>query len=90
MRSLGGHTRGSAIVELAGGNALVGDLVRGGRLGVRWRANVPMTHCYQGEPAAVTAVVDRVLVDGARRLPVGHGGPLDADAVAAWRRRRAA
>jgi glyoxylase-like metal-dependent hydrolase (beta-lactamase superfamily II) len=29
-RPLGGHTRGSAIVELAGGDVLVGDLVRGG------------------------------------------------------------
>ena len=90
MRPLGGHTRGSAIVELAGGDVLVGDLLRGGRLGGRWRASVPMTHYYEEEPSAVSAVVDRVLADGARRLLVGHGGPLDAAAVADWRRHRAA
>jgi hydroxyacylglutathione hydrolase len=90
MRPLGGHTRGSAIVKLASGDALVGDLLRGGRLGGRWRATEPMTHYYEEEPAAVASVVDQVLADGARRLLVGHGGPLDAGAVAAWRRRRAA
>lgn len=88
VRPLGGHTRGSAIVELAGGDILVGDLVRGGRLGGRWRGTVPMTHYYEEGPAAVTDVVDAVLAGGARRLLVGHGGPLDAGAVAAWRRTR--
>jgi glyoxylase-like metal-dependent hydrolase (beta-lactamase superfamily II) len=85
VRPLGGHTRGSAIVELGGGDVLVGDLVRGGRLGGRWRGTQPMTHYYEEEPAAVTAVVDLVLGAGARRLLVGHGGPLAAAAVAAWR-----
>ncbi len=88
MRLLGGHTRGSSIVELPGGDVVVGDLVRGGRLGGRWRGAVPMTHYYEEEPLAVTRVVDAVLAGGARRLLVGHGGPLDADAVAAWRARR--
>jgi glyoxylase-like metal-dependent hydrolase (beta-lactamase superfamily II) len=90
IRPLGGHTRGSAIVELEGGEVIVGDLLRGGRLGGRWHATVPMTHYYEEEPPAVTAVVDRVLAGGARRLLVGHGGPLDAAAVAAWRRTRTA
>ena len=88
MRPLGGHTRGSAIVELADGDVLVGDLLRGGHFGGRWRPSVPMTHYYEEEPSAVSAVVDRVLADGARRLLVGHGGPLDAAAVAAWRGNR--
>lgn len=90
LRPLGGHTRGSAIVELPSGDVLVGDLVRGGRLGGRLRATVPMTHYYEEEPAAVTTVVDRVLDGGARRLLVGHGGPLAAVDVAAWRRTRTA
>ncbi len=90
VQPLGGHTRGSAIVEVASGDVLVGDLLRGGRLGGRWRPSVPMTHYYEEEPAAVTEVVDRVLAGGARRLLVGHGGPLDAVAVAAWRRARGA
>jgi hypothetical protein len=47
-----------------------------------------MTHYYEEEPASVTAVVDAVLQGGARRLLVGHGGPLEAAAVAAWRRGR--
>jgi hydroxyacylglutathione hydrolase len=88
VRPVGGHTRGSAIVELPGGDVLVGDVLRGGRLGGRWRARVPMTHYYEEEPAAVTAVVDLVLAGGARRLLVGHGGPLAAADVAAWRRTR--
>jgi glyoxylase-like metal-dependent hydrolase (beta-lactamase superfamily II) len=90
LRPLGGHTRGSAIVELPWGDVVVGDLLRGGRLGGRLRAKVPMTHYYEEEPAAVTAVAGRVLDAGARRLLVGHGGPLAADAVAAWRGRRTA
>ena len=90
LRPVGGHTRGSAIVELQWGDVVVGDLLRGGRLGGRLRAKVPMTHYYEEEPAAVTAVAGRVLDAGARRLLVGHGGPLAADAVAAWRGRRTA
>ncbi len=90
FRPLGGHTRGSAIVELASGDILAGDLVRGGRLGGRLRPTVPMTHYYEEDPAAVTAVVDSVLGGGARRLLVGHGGPLAAADVAAWRRLRTA
>lgn len=88
IRPLGGHTRGSSIVELPGGDVVVGDLLRGGRLGGRWRGTVPLTHYYEQEPAAVVQVVDAVLGGGARRLLVGHGGPLDARAVAAWRARR--
>jgi glyoxylase-like metal-dependent hydrolase (beta-lactamase superfamily II) len=34
VRPLGGHTCGSSIVELPGGDVVVGDLLRGGRLGV--------------------------------------------------------
>ena len=90
LRPLGGHTRGSAIVELPSGDVLVGDLVRGGRLGGRLRPTVPMTHYYEEEPAAVTAVVDRVLAGAARRLLVGHGGPLAPADVAAWRLARTA
>lgn len=88
VRPLGGHTRGSAIVELRGGDVLVGDLLRGGRLGGRWRGATPMTHYYEEDPAAVTSVADLVLAGGPRRLHVGHGGPLDAGAVAAWLARR--
>lgn len=89
VRPLGGHTRGSAIVEVPGGDILVGDLLRGGRLGGRWRGATPMTHYYEEDSAAVTSVADVVLAGGARRLHVGHGGPLDASAVAAWLERRA-
>ncbi len=90
VRPLGGHTRGSSIVELPSGDVLVGDLLRGGRLGGRLRARTPMTHYHEEDPAAVTAVVDRVLGGGARRLLVGHGGPLAAVDVATWRRTRTA
>ncbi len=90
LRPLGGHTRGSAIVELPGGDVLVGDLLRGGRFGGRWRAAVPLTHYYEEEPAAVVAVAGTVLGSGAGRLLVGHGGPLAAADVAAWHRRREA
>jgi hydroxyacylglutathione hydrolase len=88
VRPLGGHTRGSSIVELPGGDAIVGDLLRGGRLGGRWRGTVPLRHYYEEQPAAATTVVGRVLADGARRFLGGHGGPLEASAVAAWRARR--
>lgn len=85
---LGGHTRGSSIIALPGGDAIVGDLLRGGRLGGRWRGTVPLTHYYEEDPEAVVAVVDRVLAEGALRFLAGHGGPLEAHAVAAWRARR--
>ncbi len=60
VRPLGGHTRGPAIVEVPGGDVLVGDLLRGGRLGGRWRGTTPMTHYYEAplSPLTVTPAVE--------------------------------
>ncbi len=60
-----GHTAGSVSVLLAGGEAIVGDVLMGGVMGGTFRSRTPNLHYF----APV------------HTLYVGHGGPLAMDAV---------
>lgn len=81
---LPGHTPGSIAVLLDSGEALAGDVVRGGYLGGRAFRDRPLTHYFHEDRVQARAAVRALLRWGARRVYVGHGGPLSATRLRAW------
>ncbi|MBS1694688.1 MAG: MBL fold metallo-hydrolase [Actinobacteria bacterium] len=75
-----GHTAGSCVVMLDGGDAIVGDLVRGGFAYGRIRPHHPLRHFFAEDVAGVRRALDHVLQHEPQRLYVGHGGPNVATA----------
>ncbi len=73
-----GHTPGSLAVVLADGDAVVGDLVRGGILA----RHSPRRHFYQDDCAAAESHLAALVDGGTTRLFVGHFGPLAAKTAA--------
>ncbi len=76
-----GHTAGSVSVLLAGGEAIVGDVLMGGFMGGRFRAGKPNLHYFAEDPGQVRRSLENLLAQPVHTLYVGHGGPLVADAV---------
>ncbi len=79
-----GHTPGSVSVLLANGDALVGDLVMGGRLGGALYGTRPRLHYFVSNFTQLHQSMEVVLATRPQRLLVGHGGPLDAATVRRW------
>jgi hydroxyacylglutathione hydrolase len=79
MVPVGGHTPGSSVVLLDGGDAVIGDLIRGGFASGRIRPGHPLRHYFAEDAEGVRQALDRVLAAGPSWLHVGHGGPVDAD-----------
>ena len=79
-----GHTAGSLSLLLENGDALVGDLLMGGRLGGAFRGDRPRLHYFVADFAQLQASMTRVLAANPRRLLVGHGGPLTVESVRRW------
>ena len=79
-----GHTPGSQVLLLGDGDAFVGDLLLGGYLGGAMFASSPGTHYYHDDRPAAEAQICVVIRDGARRLYLGHGGPVSAED--AWKK----
>lgn len=84
-----GHTPGSVSILFEHGDAIVGDLLMGGRLGGALFPSQPQLHYFVENFAQLHASMETILAAQAQRLFVGHGGPLAADEVRAWWRRRA-
>ncbi len=78
---VGAHTPGSVAILVDGGDALVGDLVRGGFLAGRVRPGHPLRHFFTEQPDRTRQALTSVLDRGPARLLVGHGGPLQGDDV---------
>ena len=77
-----GHTSGSISVELASGDALVGDLVASGvLLGGVMRTGRAIRPPFEDDPAAVSAQLIDMVDAGMARFHMGHGGPLPAAEV---------
>jgi glyoxylase-like metal-dependent hydrolase (beta-lactamase superfamily II) len=74
-----GHTPGSSVVVLPAGDVIVGDMLRGELL----RPHVAARHFFHDDCRAAEAHLAPLLQAGARRLFVGHGGPLDAASATA-------
>ena len=81
---LPGHTPGSIGVLLDGGEAIAGDVVRGGYMGGRLSHGRPLTHYFHEDRGRARAAVRALVRWGAERLYVGHGGPLEAGRLAEW------
>lgn len=79
-----GHTPGSISLLFDSGDAIVGDLLMGGRLGGALSASRPQLHYYVQDFAQLHASMETILAAQHRRLFVGHGGPLAADDVRQW------
>jgi hydroxyacylglutathione hydrolase len=79
MRSLPGHTDGSTVTTLSNGDAIVGDLIRGGYMGGVVAPRVPKWHYFAPDRAAVASALRSLLGHpGLGSLYVGHGGPVKA------------
>ncbi len=77
-----GHTAGSISLELGSKDALVGDLVASGILiGGIIRKGRAIRSPFEDDPQAVASEPKRLLDAGFERFHIGHGGPLDAEAV---------
>ena len=81
MVPVGGHTPGSFVVLLDDGDAVVGDLIRGGFASGRIRPSYPLRHFFTEDRAGNRAAVRRVLDHNPAHIFAGHGGPLAATDV---------
>ena len=82
VRHTAGHTPGSIAVELASQDALVGDLVASGILigGIAFTGRA-IRPPFEDDPETVARELKRMVLGGARRFYMGHGGPLEAPEV---------
>lgn len=77
-----GHTAGSVSIELASGDAMVGDLVASGvLLGGVMRTGHAIRPPFEDDPQVVSDELMRLVDAGIKTFHLGHGGPLPADEV---------
>ncbi len=76
-----GHTAGSVTIVLDSGEALAGDLLIGGYLGGLFAPHRPGYPYFVEDMTALRASIRRLLAQPVTRLYVGHGGPLETQAV---------
>lgn len=77
-----GHTAGSISLQLAGGDAMVGDLLASGvMLGGLVRTGRAKRPPFEDNPHQVADELQRLVDAGAQRFHMGHGGPLPAQEV---------
>jgi hydroxyacylglutathione hydrolase len=82
-----GHSPGSVSLLLPDGEAIVGDILRGGTMGgmiLSGRPSYPYFLYDTDDKVKLQDSVGEVLDAGTRRLYVGHGGPLSKENVAQW------
>jgi hydroxyacylglutathione hydrolase len=82
VRPTPGHTAGSVSVELATGDALVGDLIASGILlgGIVLTSHAKRPP-FEDDPHAVGHALQRLVDSGMERFYMGHGGPLPSAEV---------
>lgn len=82
VRHTAGHTPGSIAVELASQDALVGDLLASGILigGIAFTGRA-IRPPFEDDPETVARELKRMVLGGAKRFYMGHGGPLKAPEV---------
>ena len=82
VNPLPGHTPGSLVLTTGDGQALVGDLLRGGWMGGRLAGRRPKPHYFFDDPAAMMAGLQWVVGrPGVKTLHLGHGGPVEVGRV---------
>lgn len=81
VRHMPGHTRGSLVIQVGDGEAIVGDMMLGGTLGGAFHASTAGEHYYQLEPARNRCNIRALIDSGIETFHLGHGGPVNRDAV---------
>lgn len=76
-----GHSAGSVSVLLPNGDAIVGDLVRGGHLGGMFMPGRPEYPYYADDMKQLQKSLQMFMAFHPHRMYVGHGGPVSAGAV---------
>lgn len=79
-----GHTAGSVSLIFRDGEAVIGDVLMGGHMGGLLRPQHPRAHYFAQDAAENRKSLSRLLSHGAKRLHVGHGGPLNAETLQEW------
>lgn len=81
-----GHTAGSVSILLDSGDAIIGDMLMGGFLGGELMSERPRWHYFAENLNTVKNSLAKIMAFSPQRLFVGHGGPLTAQAVQAFRK----
>lgn len=82
VRPTPGHTAGSVSLELAGGDAMVGDLLASGvLLGGLVRTGRARRPPFEDDPVTVARQLQQLVAGGMHTFHLGHGGPLPAREV---------
>jgi glyoxylase-like metal-dependent hydrolase (beta-lactamase superfamily II) len=77
-----GHTAGSVSLQLASGDAMVGDLLASGiLLGGIIRTSHAIRPPFEDDPHRVASELERMVEGGMQHFYMGHGGPLVAGEV---------
>lgn len=76
-----GHTAGSVSVILDSGEAIVGDVLRGGYLGGTLMPSKPLMHYFAENKALIKPSLEKIMAHDPHTIYVGHGGPISADSV---------
>lgn len=76
-----GHTAGSVSVMLDNGEAVIGDLLRGGYFGGTLMPNKPLHHYFAEDRVQIKPSLEKVMGFDPHKLYVGHGGALSAESV---------
>jgi glyoxylase-like metal-dependent hydrolase (beta-lactamase superfamily II) len=82
-----GHSPGSISLIFPNGEAIIGDILRGGWLSGAVAPDQPHRPYFlpdMNQLPILRQSIQRVLDSGAKRFYVGHGGPLDAEVVRHW------
>jgi len=86
-----GHSDGSISILLPSGDAIVGDILRGGFLGGNILPHIPHQPYFLHDKAQFPTLLDsiqRVIDAGAQTFHLGHGGPLRRADVEKWLAKR--
>jgi glyoxylase-like metal-dependent hydrolase (beta-lactamase superfamily II) len=78
-----GHTPGSLVVLLDDGRAFVGDMMAGGYMGGAISPQRAGEHYFHADRARNLENIKTVLKQPVRLFYLGHGGPVDREAVIA-------
>lgn len=76
-----GHTDGSISLLFDTGEAIIGDVIRGGHMGGRLFPHKPRYHYYLNSYPQIHQSIQAILQWQAQRYHVGHGGYLTAQAI---------
>jgi hydroxyacylglutathione hydrolase len=79
-----GHTPGSVSILLDTGEAIVGDLIGGGRLLGLLQPNRPRYHYWYTDVETAKESISKVFRYAPSKVFVGHGSPLDGETAARY------